>query len=77
MAEIEPRGLSCHPAKNEWSCFYPLRCEIAAVFGRSALVNVLSEALPPASDPSAPPSPRHVMRWVRGGPLWRNIREGA
>lgn len=20
--------------KNEWSCFYPLRCEIAAVFGR-------------------------------------------
>lgn len=30
-------------SKNEWSCFYPLRCEIAAVFGRSVRVNVLSE----------------------------------
>lgn len=34
-------------SKNEWSCFYLLRCEIAAVFGRSVRVNVLSEVLLP------------------------------
>lgn len=50
--------LSCEvsrvTSKNEWSCFYPLGREIAAVFGRSAQVNVLSEVLLPIPF-SAPP----------------------
>lgn len=34
-------------SRNEWSCFYSLRCEIAAVFGRLVRINVLSEVLLP------------------------------
>lgn len=30
-------------SRNEWPCLYPLRCEIAAVFGWSVQLNVLSE----------------------------------
>ena len=51
MSHTKWLNLSCEvllvTSKNEWSCFYPLRCEIAAVFGRSVRVNVLSEVLLP------------------------------
>ncbi len=48
MSHTQWLNLSCKllpvtGKRNEWSCFYLLRCEIAAVFGRAVWVNVLSE----------------------------------
>lgn len=58
--------------KNEWSCLCPLRREIAAVFGRSVQVNVLS-VVPLLIHHRAPPWLVGAVRAVvcRASPLLR------
>lgn len=63
-------------SRNEWPCLYPLRCEIAAVFGWFVLHNVLSEV--PLAVPRPTPASMHVLcdgvktYWL---PLFENNRE--